>query len=104
MFAQIQYLFVCTVGGIKYPIALVQAYKVVHINARSRVDKDLGLLRIRKEQTSELIPVASITRGAVAIPVSDDPLELNEKLVWDALDSDMFLHMKRDFPGYTTGR
>ncbi|KAJ3965203.1 hypothetical protein EV361DRAFT_671744, partial [Lentinula raphanica] len=102
IFAQLRYLFLITVADIAYPIALVQPYKV--IQARSTTDKDLGLLRVRKQRDTEFISVRSIIRGAVLIPASDDPLKIDEMLVWDALDGDMFLRVKESFPGYTTGR
>lgn len=102
VFAQLQYMFVCIAGDVKYPIALVQAYKVVH--ARSATDKDLGLLRLRKERQTELISIRSIIRGAVVCVASEDPLQSDEMLVCDPLDGDMFLRMKKCFPHYTTGR
>lgn len=102
VFAQLRYMFVCVVGDTKYPIALVQAYKVIH--ARSAVDKDLGLLRLRKERQTELISIRSIIRGAVVCAASEDPLESDEMLVFDPLDGDMFLRIKKYFPHYTTGR
>lgn len=102
VFAQLRYIFVCVIDGTKYPVALVQAYKVVRV--RSRTDMDMGLLRIRKEQNTELISVHSIVRGAVAVAASEDPLKSNERLVFDPLDGDMFLRVKKYFPGFTTGR
>ncbi|KAE9407876.1 hypothetical protein BT96DRAFT_1033699 [Gymnopus androsaceus JB14] len=103
VFAQLHYMFVCIVEDQKYPIALVQAYR--HIShPRSSVDKDLGLLRIRKEHQTELISVQSVIRGAVAVQASEDPLKSNEMLVFDALDGDMFLRVNNAFPGYTVGR
>ncbi|KIK69183.1 hypothetical protein GYMLUDRAFT_117988, partial [Collybiopsis luxurians FD-317 M1] len=71
VFAQLRYLFVCT------------------------VDRELGLLRVRKERATELISVQSIIRGAVLIPASNDPLLSDEMLIWDVLDGDMFLRLKR---------
>ncbi|KAJ3834010.1 hypothetical protein F5878DRAFT_697660 [Lentinula raphanica] len=102
VFAQLRYLFLCTVADVAYPIALVQSYKV--LQARSAIDKDLGLLRVRKERDTEFISVRSIICGAVLIPASDDPLKIDEMLVWDALDGDMFLRVKESFPGYTTAK
>ncbi|KAJ3832869.1 hypothetical protein F5878DRAFT_591241 [Lentinula raphanica] len=102
VFAQMQYLFVCTVADMPYPMALIQAYRVVR--SRSSHDKDLGFLRLRKDRVTELISVQSIVRGAIVIPASDDPMKGDEMLVWDVLDGDMFLRVKRDYPGYTAGR
>lgn len=87
-----------------YPAALIQAYRV--LQARSAHDKDLGLLRLHKEQGTELISVQSIVRGAIVIPAaaSDNIQQSDEMLVWDLLDGDMFLRIRRDFPGYTSGR
>lgn len=95
-------MFVCTISGIKYPLALVQAYRPVGV--RPRKDKDMGLLRIRKERKTELISIQSVIRGAVAFSVSEDPLESDERLVFDALDGDMFLRVKELFPEHTLGR
>lgn len=102
VFAQMHYMFVSQAQNQDYPLALVQAYKVVH--ARSRTDKDLGLLRIRKETEMELIPISSIIRGAVCLSVSGNPSEANEMLVWDPADGDMFLRIKQYYSGYTDGR
>lgn len=94
-------MVVCTVGDKEYPVALVQPYKPIAFRSRSRIDKELGLLRIRKEHLALIISVKSIIRGAVVVPASDEPLE-SDKFVWDPLDGDMFLRMKACFPGYTT--
>ncbi|KAF5346809.1 hypothetical protein D9757_013487 [Collybiopsis confluens] len=103
VFAQLRYLFVCEVADRPYPIALIQAYRV--LRSQSSHDKDLGLLRILREQHTELISIESIIRGAVAVPASEsDPQKLDDMLVWDVLDGDMFLRIKRDFSGYTSGR
>ncbi|KAJ4463570.1 hypothetical protein C8J55DRAFT_443710, partial [Lentinula edodes] len=99
VFARLHYLLLCNACNSQYPIALVQAYKIV--NTRSRIDKDLGLLRIRKEHNLEFISVQSIVRGAVVLPISS---ETDDKFVWDPLDGDMFLRVKKYFPGFTDGR
>ncbi|KAJ4476792.1 hypothetical protein C8R41DRAFT_869631 [Lentinula lateritia] len=96
VFAQLHYLLLCNACDSQYLIALVQAYKI--INTRSRIDKDLGLLRIRKEHNLEFISVQSIVRGAVVLPISS---ETDDKFVWDPLDGDMFLRVKKYFPGFT---
>ncbi|KAF8832795.1 hypothetical protein HHX47_DHR1001873 [Lentinula edodes] len=98
VFARLHYLLLCNACNSQYPIALVQAYKIV--NTRSRIDKDLGLLRIRKEHNLEFISVRSIVRGAVVLPISS---ETDDKFVWDPLDGDMFLRVKKYFPGFTDG-
>lgn len=103
VFAQLHYIFVCIVEDKKYPIALVQAYRHIS-NARSTVDKDLGLLHVCKERQTEFISIHSIIRGAVVIKASEDPLKADEMLVFDALDGDMFLRVNNAFPGYTAGR
>lgn len=99
IFAQLQYILTTIVGGKTYPIAFIQPYKTLPINRRSRTDKDLGLLQLRKETRTEFISVHSIIRGAVAIPTD----LFDEAIVWDALDGDMFLRVVKHFPGYTTG-
>ncbi|KAJ3911499.1 hypothetical protein F5877DRAFT_73133, partial [Lentinula edodes] len=98
VFARLHYLLLCNACNSQYPIALVQAYKIV--NTQSCIDKDLGLLRIRKKHNLEFISVRSIVRGAVVLPISS---ELDDKFVWDPLDGDMFLRVKKYFPGFTDG-
>ncbi|KAJ3924799.1 MAG: hypothetical protein NXY57DRAFT_907762, partial [Lentinula lateritia] len=99
VFAQLHYLLLCNACDSQYPIALMQAYKIV--NTRSCIDKDLGLLRIRKEHNLEFISVRSIVRGAVVLPISS---ETDDRFVWDPLDGDMFLRVKKYFPGFTDAR
>lgn len=95
-------MFVCIVSDVKYPVALIQAYKPVGV--RSRIDKDMGFLQIRKERNTEFISIHSIIRGGMVFEASEDPQECDDRLVYDALDHDMFLRVKKFFPGYTDGR
>ncbi|KIK69151.1 hypothetical protein GYMLUDRAFT_152168 [Collybiopsis luxurians FD-317 M1] len=98
IFAQLCYIFMCTVGDGIYPIALTQPYKPVSLGRRQRSDKHLGFLRLQKEPDTEFISVRSIICGAVAITATESA---NEVLVWDVLDGDMFLRIAKHFPMYT---
>ncbi|KIK51829.1 hypothetical protein GYMLUDRAFT_78060 [Collybiopsis luxurians FD-317 M1] len=87
VFAQLCFLFTCTVGSKICPIAFVQPYKPVSLTHWTKLDKDLGLLHFWKEQKTEFISVHSIVHGAVAIPVLDSSREV---FIWDVLDGDIF--------------
>ncbi|KAF8829783.1 hypothetical protein HHX47_DHR2000053 [Lentinula edodes] len=97
IFAQLRYIFTCTVGDNLYPIALVQSYKAVPTTRRPRSDKYHGLLRLQRDNGTEFISVRSIIRGAVVLKLSE-----REAFVWDVLDNDMFLRVISSFPGYTS--
>ncbi|KAI0308427.1 hypothetical protein OF83DRAFT_1180860 [Amylostereum chailletii] len=58
-----------------------------------RVDRDLGLLRVRAKPLvhSEFISVKSIVRGALLVEDFDKP---GDYLVVDTTDGDMFLQCK----------
>ncbi|KAI0723921.1 hypothetical protein C8T65DRAFT_734430 [Cerioporus squamosus] len=69
-FGQLNSVFTCNVEGTIYPLALVTVYDVV-LAPRSRVDHELGLLRIRRCQDqyagSAFIHLGSIIRGALVV-------------------------------------
>lgn len=96
-------MFIATVSKVKYPLALVKAYKPIASRSRSRTDKAMGLLRIRKDLNTELISLKSVIRGAVVFEASEDSRESEERMVYDCLDGDLFLRIKEHFPGYTDG-
>ncbi|KIK66841.1 hypothetical protein GYMLUDRAFT_69898 [Collybiopsis luxurians FD-317 M1] len=98
--AQLCFLFTCTVGSKIYPIAFVQPYKPVSLTHWTKLEKDLGLLHLQKEQKTEFISVHSIVHSAMAIPVLDSSREV---FIWEVLDGDMFLHIVKHFPGFTLG-
>ncbi|KAJ8074178.1 hypothetical protein PM082_012470 [Marasmius tenuissimus] len=107
-FAQLCYVFKCFItsdGGdvTEYPIALVQGYTVVQ--QRPRMDKELGLLRLRKQSKTEFISVRSIIRGALVIGAmeSENPNTWLDVFVIDVVDADMFLRINEYFPGFTKG-
>ena len=92
VFAQLVLVFMITVDGKDYPIALVQAYeqpRSVSASLRKK-DKDLGFLCLqqRKENQMEFVWAQSIIRGAVIVPAYDDK---NHSIVFDILDADMTL-------------
>ncbi|TFK83025.1 hypothetical protein K466DRAFT_603210 [Polyporus arcularius HHB13444] len=69
-FGQLQSVFTCVIEGVMYPIALVTVYDFVYA-PRSRVDHELGLVRIRRCQDqyagSQFIHLGTIIRGALVI-------------------------------------
>jgi hypothetical protein len=94
VFAQLVLVFVITVDGKDYSIALVQVYeqpRSVSASLRKK-DKDLGFLRLqqRKEHQMEFVWAQSIIRGAVIVPAYDDK---NHSIVFDILDADMTLRV-----------
>ena len=94
VFAQLVLVFVITVDGKDYPIALVQVYEQPQSVSASlrRKDKDLGFLRLqqRKEHQMEFVWAQSIIRGALIVPAYDDR---NHSIVFDILDADMTLRV-----------
>ncbi|KAL0572512.1 hypothetical protein V5O48_009454 [Marasmius crinis-equi] len=95
VFAQLQHLLICEVDGKKYVVAFVESYKVMA--RRQRSDRDFGIIRLQKTGT-EFILAHTIIRGAL---VADSESAADEKLVVNAVDYNMFLRAKRDWPGYT---
>jgi hypothetical protein len=100
-FAQLLYVFTCCVNESDYPIALVQPYEVVSRRNRPPQDKELGLLRIRREDSrkTEFISLRSVVRGAL-VTAADSGM-VHDCFVVDVVDEDMFLQMKELFPGWT---
>ncbi|KAL1661524.1 hypothetical protein GGF50DRAFT_60902 [Schizophyllum commune] len=98
IFARLLYVFTCTFNGKDYPIALVQAYDAPcgHV---SKVDKELGLVRrrARPRQDAEFVSLHSIIRGTVMIQDLECQ-EGDEYLLYNYLDSDMFLRTWRLVP------
>ncbi|KAL0564298.1 hypothetical protein V5O48_017752 [Marasmius crinis-equi] len=107
VFAQLVYMFKCFVTSDdrkseEYPVALVQPYTVVR--QRPRVDKDWGLLRLKKQADSEFVSIQSIVRGALVMSAADSGAdEWSNVFVIDVVDADMFLRINEYFPGYTSG-
>ncbi|KAJ7573387.1 hypothetical protein C8J56DRAFT_1066092 [Mycena floridula] len=101
-FGELISMFSCTVGEKRYHVALIWLFEVVPQNNRSRMDKDLGFLRVRQHAgvESEIISLDSVIRGAVAISTNVDGPTI-DRLVLDVLDKDMFLRVKQTWPGYT---
>ncbi|THU90821.1 hypothetical protein K435DRAFT_675329, partial [Dendrothele bispora CBS 962.96] len=102
-YAQLLYMFDCSVDEKHYPVACIQHYKVV-LN-RSAVDRRLGLVRIRKDFSKDapkFIPIDSVVRGIVA-PVAGSASEISvtERFIFDVVDGDMFLRIKKLYPGFT---
>ena len=91
IFAQLIFLFECTVDAIPYSFALIHPFDSP-IGPRRRKDVDLGFYRVREKprQSSEFISVRSIVRGALLVEDFDRDGDL---FVIDLIDSDMFLRL-----------
>ena len=102
-FAQLLYIFTCSINGNNYPIALIQPYEVVTLRNRPSQDKELGLLRVQRENAAktEFISLRTIIRGALLAAAEPDAAYLNDRLVVDDVDEDMFLRVRDLFPGRT---
>ena len=92
IFAQLQFIFICKVNKIEYPLALIHPYDKL-IKEYPQKDIDFGLYRIRAttRKSTEIISVESIIRGALV--VSDFETD-DHYFVIDSTDSDMFLRMQ----------
>ena len=94
VFAQLVLVFVITVDGKDYSVALVQAFEQPQSVSESlcKKDQDLGFLRLqkRKEHQMEFVWTQSIIRGAVILPAYDNR---NHSIVFDVLDADMTLRV-----------
>lgn len=92
-FAQLIFMFTC----LQVPMALVQPMDK-GIGGRPRVvDKDLGFHRVKSStrDQSRFIPLRSVLRGAM---LCKDPASLDEYIVVDTINMDMFLRIRRLFP------
>lgn len=92
IFAQLIYLFTCTVEGKAHPFALVLPFDAP-IGPARRKDKLLRFRRVRAKarKDTEFISVHSIIRGAVLVP---DFGKADEFIVFDVLDGDISLRLK----------
>lgn len=92
IFAQLIYLFSCTVGDKPYPLALVLPLDAA-IGRVTQKDKLLRFRRVRAKprRQAEFISVRSIIRGAVLVPDFD---KAGDFLVFDILDGDTSLRLK----------
>ncbi|KAJ7126505.1 hypothetical protein C8R43DRAFT_1028329 [Mycena crocata] len=97
IFAQLIYLFSCTVEKKTQPFALVLPMDAPVGQVR-RKDKILRFRRVKAQarKKTEFISVHSIIRGAVLVPDFD---KTGEFLVFDVLDGDMALRLKNLYLG-----
>ena len=100
-FGQLLYVFSCSIDETDYPLALLQPYEVLGSRSRPLQDKQLGLLRVRRKDSvrTEFISLQSVIRGALVVAAEKDTA--HDCFVVDVVDEDMFLHVKKLFPGYT---
>ncbi|KAJ7886048.1 hypothetical protein B0H13DRAFT_1889327, partial [Mycena leptocephala] len=92
IFAQLLYMFSCTVENKSHPLALILPLDAPTGNT-TRKDKLLRFRRVRAQarKNSEFISLHSIIRGAVLVADSD---RAGDFLVFDVLDGDTSLRLK----------
>ena len=96
MFGQLLFVFTCSVGGVNWPIALVEAFDAPLTGRQlkkhlHKLDKDLSFYRVHLRKHFELILLQSIIRGALLIPDWTKP---GDYFVHDTVDADMFLRIQ----------
>ncbi|KAH9985222.1 hypothetical protein BJV74DRAFT_878709 [Russula compacta] len=96
IFAQLVFLFQCTLDTNMYSFALIHPFDAP-IGPRLRRDVDLGFYRLREKprRAAEFISVRSIIRGALTVK---DFAHMGSRLVVDLVDTDMFLRLKKIYP------
>lgn len=101
-FARILLLFTCQIEAQEYPIAVVQPFGNVYKHLRrKRIDTDFELLRVRQNFRADrqFVSVHTFIRGAVLIPsgdITNDGFPSRDFFVFDVLDPDMFLRVRRE--------
>ncbi|EIW76794.1 hypothetical protein CONPUDRAFT_63473 [Coniophora puteana RWD-64-598 SS2] len=96
-FVRLVFAFQIHLAGVDEPLslALVQPYTAGLPGLARRVDKDLGLVRVKAtpRASSIIIPLGSIIRGALLAP-DFKSADHSEFFVMTHIDGDMFLRMK----------
>nr|VWO96301.1 Hsp70 [Ganoderma boninense] len=98
-FARLKLVFLYKFQDNTYPFALIEGFDVV--GARSAVDTDLGLCRVRSRLSTEFILVDQIIRGALLVKDHGQDND-HDYFVVDTVDSDMFLQIRQDVPLWNT--
>lgn len=99
VFAHLIFVFKSTVdiGHVKeHSMALVQKYDaMIPRHERGASDKLLSMIRVRAcpRKQADFIFLASVIRGALLVDCYDDT-HCDEQFVLDAIDTDMFIHVK----------
>ena len=93
IFTWMIFLFTCSIGNEKFPLALVQPYDVGLVGQQLSKDNHLSFWRVREQShaSAEIFSVHSIIHGALLYPDNTRP---GEHLVIDTIDTDMFLHVQ----------
>ncbi|OSC97911.1 hypothetical protein PYCCODRAFT_1418559 [Trametes coccinea BRFM310] len=105
-FGCLRLLIIYELRGTNYPIAYIEELDVVQ-GVRRRIDRDLGLCRIRRRVNTParahegciFISARSIVRGVLVMP---DHAREGDFFVVDTVDGDMFLRMRQHFPMWDT--
>ncbi|TEB20718.1 hypothetical protein FA13DRAFT_1800703 [Coprinellus micaceus] len=95
-FAQLIFVFTLSTGKAPgespHPFALVLPYSGKVTKAKRTRDTDLGLWRIRKSSATKIVAISSIICGALLVPMHE---EEEDAIVFDVLDTNMFVHVRR---------
>ena len=91
-FAQLLFLFACTVNSTHYPLALVLPFDAP-IGVPTALDHHLQLYCVHSQSQTkaEFISVKSIIHGCVIVT---DPTKPEHGVILDVLDTDMFLQVR----------
>ena len=105
MFGQLRLAFVCAIRDKRYALGLIWPMNILPAAANTpvgntsnaaelKMDRELGLCRVRMKQRLEFILLQSIVRNAV---LYKDPEKASDYITVDTIDSDMFLRLKELF-------
>ena len=94
IFTQTIFLFTCSIGDEKFPLALIQPYDVGLVGQQLSKDNHLGFWRVREQSraSTEIFSVHSIIRGALLYPDNTRP---GEHLVIDTAIQTCFFVCKK---------
>jgi hypothetical protein len=93
MFAQLCFIFKCTVNATQYSMALIHPYDALPGTINQQRDREFRFhkLKAKPRASSEFILVESIVRGALVV---EDYGTEGHFLVVDVVDADMWFRVK----------
>jgi hypothetical protein len=96
IFAQLLFIFTCTVAGRSFPICLTRPLDASTGQSQRAKDRDLRLHRLRAKPSTEFFFAQSIVRG---VPVIQDFDRVGDYFVMDVIDhsGDLFIRCNEIF-------
>ena len=107
-FARLHLAFICQIQDQRYALGLIWPMAIIspstttargqnasNVLTDADIDRALSLCRVRARKGPEIVPLRSITRGAL---LYKDPAKTHDYIAVDVVDSDMFLRLKELFP------